>query len=183
MPEPGGTQFLKPQDVIAKAQIIEGMKVADLGCGNLGYFIIPIAKMVGKEGKAYAVDILKSVLDAVRSRAKLEMITNLETVWANLEKIGSTKIPEASLDLALLINVLFQNKKHKEVLKEAIRLIRKGGRLIIIDWKKSGIPFGPSVAMRIGPEDIKPLADDLNLKLIEESDLGDYFWSLIFEKI
>ncbi len=183
MPEPGGTQFLKPRDIIAKAEIIEGMKVADLGCGNLGYFIIPIAKLVGKEGKAYAVDVLKSVLEAVKSRAKLERITNLETVWTNLEKVGSTNIPEGSLDLALLINVLFQNKKHQEILKEAVRLIKKGGRLIIVDWKKSGIPFGPNVDMRVGPENIKPLAEELNLKLIEEDEVGDYFWSLIYEKI
>ncbi|MCX6743134.1 MAG: hypothetical protein NT116_02750, partial [Candidatus Parcubacteria bacterium] len=78
MPVSGGTQFLKPQEVLAKVPLTEGMKVADLGCGNLGYFVIPAAKLIGKEGIAYAVDILKPVLEGVRSRAKLEGITNLE---------------------------------------------------------------------------------------------------------
>ena len=182
MPVRGGAQFLKPQEVIASLNITEGMKVADLGCGNLGYFIIPLAKLVGKEGVAYAVDVQKSVLDGVKSRAKLEGITNLETVWANLEKVGSTQISTGSLDVALLINVLFQNKRHEALLKEAVRLIKKNGRLLVVDWKKTGIPFGPAVELRISQEEIKGIASNLNLKLLEEREFGDYFWGLIFEK-
>lgn len=182
MPVSGGTQFLKPQELIAKLSITEGMHVADLGCGNLGYFIIPIAKLLGKEGKAYAVDVLKPVLEAVRSRAKLEGITNLETVWTNLEKVGSTPIPEASLDLALIINMLFQNKNHKEILKEANRLLKKGANLVVVDWKKIAIPLGPAVEMRLDPGEVKKMGSELNLQVIEEIELGDYFWGIIFVK-
>ena len=179
----GGAQFISYQEVITKVQLIEGMNVAALGCGNLGYFIIPMAKVIGKEGKAYAVDILKDVLDAVRSRAKFEGITNLETVWSNLEKFGSTKIPQESLDADFLINVLFQNKNHEEILKEAARLLKKGGKLIVIDWKKIGIPFGPPVEIRVESAQIKGLASKLNLQLLEETEFGDYFWGLILQKI
>jgi len=182
MPVSGGTQFLKPQEVLASLNVIEGMKVADLGCGNLGYFIIPLAKLVGKEGVAYALDIQKSVLDGVKSRAKLEGITNLETVWANLEKAGSIQIPAGSLDIALLINVLFQNKDRKAIIKEAARLLKKGGKLLIIDWKKTGIPFGPAVQLRVDFSEIKKMSAELGLNLIEEKEFGDYFWGLILQK-
>jgi len=182
MPVSGGTQFLKPQEVFAKVKLIEGMKVADLGTGNLGYFVIPAAKLVGKEGKVYAVDILKPVLDAVRSMAKLAGLTNLETIWADLEKVGSTKIPEASMDVSLVINVLFQNKKRKEILQEAARILKSNGKLVVIDWKKIGIPFGPPVENRVEPSLIKGWVSELKLRLVEETDFGDYFWGLIFEK-
>ncbi len=182
MPIGGGTQFLNPQEIINSVKIIEGMRVADLGCGNLGYFIIPIAKLIGNDGIAYAVDIQKAVLDGVKSRAKLEGLTNLQTVWANLEDIGSTQIPSDSLDLALLINVLFQNKKREAILEESIRMLKKGGRLLVVDWKKIGIPFGPAVQIRVGSDEIKQLAGKLDLNLLEERDYGDYFWGLIFEK-
>jgi len=183
MPVSGGTQFLKPQEVLAKVQLTEGMKVADLGCGNLGYFVIPAAKLIGKEGIAYAVDILKPVLEGVRSRAKLEGITNLETIWADLEKVGSTKIPDKSVDVAFLVNILFQNKKKDLILTEAARMLKKEGKLIVIDWKKIGIPFGPPVSLRMDPELIKGLAAKIDLKLVEQTEFGDYFWGLIFEKI
>lgn len=182
MPTSGNLQFLKQQDVLHKLDVIEGMNVASLGCGNLGYFIIPMAKAVGKNGKAYAVDILKSALENVRSKARLEGLTNFETVWADLEKVGSCNIPAGSLDVAALINVLFQNKDHASILKEAIRLLKNGGKLIIIDWKKVAAPFGPAVDLRIDPQQVKNIASQLKLNLIEETSFGDYFWGLIFKK-
>ncbi|MFA5187794.1 MAG: methyltransferase domain-containing protein [Patescibacteria group bacterium] len=183
MPVSGGAQFLNPKEILGKLQITEGMTIADLGCGNLGYFIIPAAKLIGKEGKAYAVDIQKSVLDAVVSRAKLDSLTNIETIWSNLEDAGSTKIPSGTVDIAILVNILFQNKKKKEIIYEAARILRNGGKVIIIDWKKIGIPFGPPVELRVEPNVIKSWATELRLRLIEETEFGDYFWGLIFEKI
>jgi len=183
MPVRGGTQFLNPQEILEKLQITEGMTIADLGCGNLGYFIIPSAKLVGKKGKAYAVDIQRSVLEAVRSKAKLEVLTNIEIIWANLEKVGSTKIPNASVDAAMLINILFQNKKQKEILSEAGRILKKGGKVAVVDWKKVGIPFGPPVEIRVEPANVKNLASQMGLRLLEETNFGDYFWGLIFEKV
>lgn len=182
MPISGGTQLLNPQEILNKVQAIEGMQIADLGAGNLGYFAIPAAQMVGKSGQVYAVDILKPVLEAVRSQAKLAGLTNLVTVWADLEKVGSTKIPTASIDLSILINMLFQNKKKKEILQEAVRILKKGGKLLVIDWKKIGIPFGPPVDLRVDPRLVKDLAGQLGLSLAEETEFGDYFWGLIFEK-
>ncbi len=183
MPTSGGTQFINPQDVIQMAGLTEGMKVADLGCGNIGYFIIPIAKAIGKDGIAYGIDIQKPVLEAVRGRARIEGLTNLELVWANLEIVGSTKIADSSIDAAFLVNILFQNKKRAEIIREAARILKKGGKLVVIDWKKIGIPFGPPVEDRVDPEDIKSISTKLGLKLASQTEVGDYFWGLVFEKV
>ena len=182
MPISGGAQFINPQEIINKVGLVEGMKIADLGCGNLGYFIIPMAKVIGKEGVAYGVDILKPVLEAVRSRAKLEGLTNVELIWADLEKVGSSKIPADSLDADFLVNILFQDKKREAIMQEAARILKKGGKLVVVDWKKINIPFGPPVEIRVEPESIKSIALKINLKLLEETDVGDYFWGLVFEK-
>jgi len=179
----GGLKFLNRDEVFDKVGLKQGMKVACLGCGNLGHFIIPAAQLVGKDGIAYAVDIQNSVLDSVQHLATLQMLTNLQVVRANLEIVGSTQIPADSLDVAFLINVLFQNKKHAEMIKEASRLIKKGGKLIVIDWKKIGVPFGPSVEIRVDPENVIKYATDLNLKLLLQTEFGKYFWGLIFEKV
>ena len=177
-----GVQFINKEEIIKKIDLTEGMTIADLGCGNLGYFIIPMAKLLGKEGKAYAVDILPSALDAVRNQAKLDGVTNLETVRSNLEKVGATNIAEKSLDVAMLINVLFQNKHYKDILTEAVRLIKDGGKLLVIDWKKTGAPFGPPVENRVDDFEIKKTAQELNLQLVEEIAVNNYFWGLVFVK-
>ncbi len=182
MPVSGGTQFINPQDVINKCQIVQGMHIADLGCGNLGYFVLPMAKLVGKGGKIYAVDIQTSVLEAVQSRARLEGLTNVEIMRSNLEIVGSTKIVDKSLDIALVINVLFQNKNKENLFKEAVRLLKPGGKLVVIDWKKTSIPIGPPIELRVGSDEIKQIAARQKLNLQEEVDFSEYFWGLIFTK-
>ena len=64
--------------ILDKANISEEMRVADLGCGNLGYFCFPAAKMVGEKGEVYAVDILKNVLETIGRKAKQENVINIK---------------------------------------------------------------------------------------------------------
>jgi len=179
----GGNALLDPLKILNKAGIAEGQKVADLGCGTAGHFVIPAARMVGDKGHVYAVDILKSALEGVKSRAKLEGITNLDTIWSDLEVYNATKIDTNSLDVALLINVLFQTKKHDEILKETARMLKSGGTLLVVDWKMTDIPaFGPDSEMRIDPEKIKQTAQDLNLELTKEFEAGKFHFALTFKK-
>lgn len=182
MPEKNETKFLKPADVFNKLKIEQGMHAADFGCGNLGYFIIPLAKMIGQEGKAYAVDIMQPVLEAVKSKAKVELVPNITTVWGNLEQQGAVDIPEQSLDIGLLINVLYQNKDHLTVLQEAARLLKPQGILVAIDWKKTNIVFGPPVETRVDQESIAQLGPKTGLTVTDYLDFGEYFWGIIFTK-
>lgn len=169
-------------DIFEKSGISEGMSIGDLGCGNLGYFSIPAAKLVGKSGMVYAVDILKSVLEAVNHRASQEGLENVKTIWSNLEIIGATKIPTESLDVAFLINILFQSEKDDLVIQEAHRLVKPGGKLVVVDWLKISAPFGPPMEDRTDKEQIIQFAADAGFKLLEEFSAGPYHYGLLFIK-
>lgn len=177
----GGNELISI-NVFEKVGLEAGMHVGDLGCGNLGYFAVPAARLVGKGGVVYAVDILKSVLEAVGNRARQEGLTNIQTIWSNLEIIGATQIPEASLDLSMLHNMLFQSDKDDLVVKEAYRLTKVGGKILMIDWLKIETPFGPPIGDRPNPEDLKRYAQDTGLTLIEEFAAGPYHFGLLFSK-
>jgi ubiquinone/menaquinone biosynthesis C-methylase UbiE len=177
----GGNELISV-NVFEKVGLEAGMHVGDLGCGNLGYFAVPAARLVGKGGVVYAVDILKSVLEAVGNRARQEGLTNIQTIWSNLEIIGATKIPEGSLDLSMLHNMLFQSDKDDLVVKETYRLTKAGGKVLMIDWLKIEAPFGPPMADRPSPEDLKRYAKDAGLSLIEEFSAGPYHFGLLFTK-
>lgn len=176
-----GNELLKV-DVFKKIGLEEDMKVGDLGCGNLAYYAFGAARHIGKHGIVYAVDILKTALNAVENKARQDGIDNLKTIWSNLEMIGATNIPAASLDAAFIHNVLFQVGEHAGFLKEAARLLKSGGKLMIIDWKKSGAPFGPPVKDRPDPETVKTMASASGFKLTEEFEAGPYHWGMMFIK-
>lgn len=178
----GGNELLDPSNLYQHLGLREGMRVADLGCGASGRFVITTARLVGRKGVVYAVDILKSVLTEVAKKARLEGVSNVKTVWSNLEIVGATKIPTGSLDRVYLINILFQSKEHENILREAARLLKPNKKLLVVDWKQTGAPFGPPVIDRVKPDHIKRIAKVAGLKLVDGFDAGDYHYGLIFQK-
>ncbi len=178
----GGNELLNPEKILKKIGIGFGNKIADFGCGGAGFFTLAAARMTGDKGVVYAVDVLKPVLASVESKAFLNGIRNIKTIWSNLEIYKATRIPDKTVDLALLINVLFQSEKKLDLLKECLRTIKKGGRFVIIDWKAIGAPLGPPPKMRMPEEEIRKLASTLNLEEEEYFEAGTYHYAFIFKK-
>lgn len=172
--------FLDPEKVIKEFDIKEGMKIADFGCGA-GYFAFPLAKIIGENGRIYALDVLKTALESVRSGAKAEGVLNIEAVWSNLEIIGGSKLGDESVDIALLANVLFQSSKKADIIKEAKRVIKKGGKMIVIDWKESQ-SMGPPKNLIVSKDLIQDLAKKEGFKFKKEFSAGSNHWGMIFIK-
>jgi ubiquinone/menaquinone biosynthesis C-methylase UbiE len=179
----GGNVLLNVNIILKKSQIGEKMKVADLGCGGSGHFVFPVSKIIGKKGKIYAVDILKPALERVSRRAKQENYLNVETIWSDLEVFGATKIESESLDAAMLINTLHLSHKRVEILREAIRMLKKGGKMIIIDWSSVAVPLGPPPEERVEINSLKKATQKLGLSIVDEFEPGFYHYGLIFTKI
>ncbi len=169
--------------ILSKAEIKKGDKVADLGCGSSGYFIFPVATIVGKKGVVYAVDILKHALDIIEKRAKQEEVDNIKKVWSDLEVFKGTQIETESLDVAFLINTLFQSRKKTEILRESSRLLKKGGKLLIVEWEKGDSSLGPPPESRIGRKELEGIAQGQGLKKEEDFIAGEHHYALVFTKL
>jgi len=178
----GGSQLMDTQLILTKANISDGMLVGDLGCGVKGHFVFPVAELVGQRGVVYAVDIRRNALENISLNCETEGIRNVKSIWSNLEMFGSTDIPPDSLDVVLLVNTLFQSRKHTEMLKESIRLLKKGGRVIIVDWKEGCSGLGPAPEYRVNKNDTRAVMHSLGLELIEDFNAGKYHFGMIFEK-
>ena len=179
----GGSSLVDANLILDKARVEDKSKVADLGCGSSGHFVFPAAKLVGKKGIVYAVDILRTALETINKRARLENLSNVKTVWSNLEIYGATKIESSSLDVAMLINTLYQSHKRSEILRESSRLLKKNGRLVIVEWKNIAAPFGPPPEERVKKDLIDNGAQRFGLKSDEEFDAGQYHYGLIYIKL
>lgn len=179
--ENGTGGFINPEKIIAQLEIKPGMKVADFGCGH-GYFTLPVAKTVGKDGKVYAIDVLLDALEAVRSRARLEGVANIETMRGNLEKTGGSGLPDSAVDLVFLHNVLFQSEKKSEIIREAKRALKLGGMFILVDWRKDINSIGPGTGWKLSFDEAKAMAQEEGFVLNKVFDAGQYHYGLMFIK-
>lgn len=177
-----GNKLLDANLILTKARVGAKMKVADFGCGATGHFVFPAAKLVGKEGVIYAVDILKTTLETIKRRIKIENATNIKPIWSDVEIFGATEIEANSLDIILLMNTLHLSKKRVEILRECGRVLKKEGKLVVADWKNIASPFGPPPEERINKENLKIAAGRLGYKFEEEFFAGHFHFGLIFIK-
>jgi len=173
--------FLNPQKVLNQLEIQCPSKIAHFGCGH-GYFTILLSAMVGQEGKIYAIDILNDALTEVKEKALSAGIANIETLRGNLEVPGGSKLPDDSCDVVLLANILFQSNKKSDIIKEARRVLKIGGRMVIIDWQPTGKTFMSDSGWRISEQEAQRLATEQSFALDREFDAGDFHYGLIFRK-
>lgn len=179
----GGNALIDVNFILDKAQVGGKMKLADFGCGSSGHFVFPSAGAIGRSGTVYAVDILKTALESIRKRAKQENLNNVKIVWSDIEIFGATKIEANSVDVGLLINTLYQSRKRVEIMREVIRMIKKHGKLIIVEWKNIDSPFGPPTEERVKRDLLNIAAKKLGLQLEEEFEAGAYHYGLMFTKL
>ncbi len=182
MPEPEKKSFLDVENILSRAGVASDQHIVDLGCGAKGHFTFSTAALVGNHGVVYAVDILKSVLSSLERESRLLGFKNIKTIWANFEKFGATKISDSELDIALLINNLFQSKNHPAIIKEVHRIVKPAGKFVIVDWKRTASPFGPPSKDRVKKKDIIELVEANDFHLVDEFDAGEYHFALIFQK-
>lgn len=152
------------------------MIAADFGSGSGGW-VIPLAKIL-EDGHIFAVDILEEPLSALRSKVKLEKLSNVDAIKADVEK--GTSLLADSCDLVLMTNLLFQAENKSGILEEGKRVLKQGGNILVVDWKSES-PLGPKEG-RVSTEEVKNLANNANLKLEQEFSAGNYHYALVFKK-
>lgn len=165
--------FLNPGSILEKAGLDSDTILADLGCGS-GYFAIPASFIVKK---VYAIDIQQEMLDIIREKIKKGKLTNIVTV---LSEESSIPLPDNSIDVLFMANVFHELEDRGAVLNEAKRILRRKGRLIIIDWKKIEMDFGPPVEERLTADEVVSICEDADFMLLERMEAGVYNYMLVF---
>lgn len=181
METPQMVSFLEPERIVRYFGLEKGDHVADFGAGH-GYFVIPMARVVGGDGRVYAIDIQKSVLEVIRTKAKLEHLLNIEPMWTDLEQVNGSHLKEKILDFVLIANILFQSESKDQILQEAHRVLREKGHLAIIEWDDTPTTIGPPIEVRIKKDYIKNLAVDSGFALDREFEAGSHHYGMLFKK-
>jgi len=173
--------LISPENLIPQLSITSGMQVADFGCGS-GHMTMALAKVVGKDGFVNASDVQKSALEAVKNKAIALGLENIGYIHADLEVIGSTRISELTQDAVFISQALFQSKKKEEILKEALRILKTGGLLIMIEWKKGSGGLGPPDDLRSSEDELKSISELVGFSFEKNLNVDKFHVGLVFKK-
>ena len=141
--------------------------VADFGAGN-GFFTLPFAKATNET--VYAVDIEPKMLDLLKERAVQEGISNIQYIESNLEEI---KLDDRLVNKAIIAFVMHEIPNMEKALNEFKRIMKRNGRLLILDWEAVESEMGPPLHHRISSTDMQLLLAknglDSEVTLLHES--------------
>jgi ubiquinone/menaquinone biosynthesis C-methylase UbiE len=134
-------------------------------------------------GKVYAVDVQKDLLTKVKNTAAKEGIHNIEIIWSDIEKPNGTKLRDSSADLVLLCNTLFQLEDKHNIINEIRRILKPGGRVLVVDWLGSFGGIGPKPDQVVPANIVKEKFSEARFHLDREFSAGAHHYGLIFKKL
>lgn len=164
------SDFLNPKKVLEEVPVFKEMSIADFGCGSGGW-VIPLAQNL-KDAKIYALDVLKEALSALRSRAEIEKVYNIRTVQCDVER--GTDLQSNAMDLVIMSNLLFQVDDREATIEEGRRILRKGGKLLVVDWTVEG---------NTSEEKLDGEIKNKNFIFVKKINAGAQHFAILYEKI
>ncbi len=156
------------------------MAVADFGCGN-GYYAVAASELVGNSGQVFAIDVLEEALSQTATLAKLMGFSNVSTKQCDLEKLGSCPLADTSCDLVIMASFLHQVENKDNLVREAYRVLKTGGRLVVVEWQSEAV-WGPIPAKRVSRQAVQQLLEKYSFRPVTELPAGSFHYALLYSK-
>jgi len=125
--------FQNPQKML-NLYVKEGMNVLDIGCA-MGFFSLPLAKMVGSNGKVICVDVQEKMIEALEKRAqKAKMSDRIETRICRHNSLDLNDLKER-IDFVLAAAVVHEVPDASAFFSEIYETIKKDGKFLVVEPK------------------------------------------------
>lgn len=173
--------FSNPKKNLDQFDILAGQRVVDFGAGA-GYYTFPLSHLVGPTGMVVALDIKKDLLLTIKREANKTHLFNIETVWADLESPLGSRLKDGSMERGVVSNFLFQVKNRENFVKEIRRVIKPGGKVLVVDWTDSFGGIGPDKETIFPKENCRKLFLDNDFTLEREIQAGAHHYGFVFKR-
>jgi ubiquinone/menaquinone biosynthesis C-methylase UbiE len=168
--------ILDPKRVLNAMGLGKGQVLLDAGCGD-GFISIAASKIVGEQGKVYALDLYQPGLDILHHEIREERIDNIEVIKADMTEY--IPLSDNLVDQCVMASVLHgfaAEGSLKEVLSEVKRVLKPGGTFAVVEFDKMEGPPGPPYNIRLEPEQVESILEDHGFSIGGTEDVGKYHY-------
>lgn len=169
--DPSRDEWQKPREVVMALDLKPADTVADIGAGT-GYFA---RRFAHHAGKVYAVDIDDKLLALARANAP----ANLETVLAAPD---DPRLPDQSIDMVFFCDVLHHIENRPAYYAKLAKVLKPGGRIVVVDFFKKELPVGPPASMKLADQEVIAELGKAGFAFSKRMDILPYQYFLFFEK-
>ena len=156
-----------PDVALNVLKIPKGSSVADIGAGS-GYITVRLAARVGPSGRVYANDVQPQMLNILARRLERAKIGNVTLIEGTFD---DPKLPPASVDLALMVDVYHELSEPQAMLRHLREALKPGGRLVLLEYRKEDptVPIKPEHKMSVAEAKMEVEAEGFTLAKVDEA--------------
>lgn len=157
----------------------EGTSFLDVASGR-GEYTMAASRIVGTEGRLYAVDLWQEGIETLRREASAKGIKNLEAMVADVGE--AMPLEDESVDVCLIATALHDFVEAgvaDGALREISRVLRAQGTLAVVEFKKIEGPPGPPLRVRLSPEEVEAILGPYGFRKVNGIEVGPYNYLLV----
>ena len=173
---PSRMEWQKPDLVTEKMNIKEGYHIADIGAGT-GYFTRRFARLVGSKGRSIGYDTEPGMVDYMKKDAIGLKRSNYQAMLIQKD----INLPAKSFDIIFLCNTYHHLENRVQYFSKLRKSLKKGGRIIIVDFYHRATPVGPPVAHKISRSQVKQEMESAGYSLLQSPEILPYQYYLEFK--
>jgi len=158
-----------------------GMIAVDAGAGA-GHYTQVLAGLVGEPGHVYALEIQKEMVKRLQSDMQRAGFNNITALWSDLDQLDGIALSDGIADAIVIANTLFQLEEINVFFAQAYRILKKGGKLLLIDWRDSYGAMGPHKDLIIHPDIAHNHAITVGFEHVGTPDVGAHHWGQLYRK-
>ena len=174
---PDREEWQQPMRIMDVLGIGDGSYVADLGAGS-GWFTVRLASRVGPNGKVFAEDVQRPMIQAINVRVETLGLKNVHTV---LGASNDPRLPEP-VDAVLICDAYHEMEQPVTLLRNLAKSLKPSARIGIVNFTKEGGGPGPPLDERVDPERVIADANAAGLALRSRETFLKYQYMLVLER-
>lgn len=171
--------FLHPDVILRECHLGPTDTVVDLGAGSGAMSRAAASYVTG--GSVFAIEVRRPMVEALAKEIQHWKTPQVHALWGDIEVQGGTRLKDHGADFVILSNTLFQLEDKKGCILEIKRILRHGGRLLLIDWSESYGGMGPAPHHVITKEKARALFEQEGFVVLRDNlSAGAHHYGILF---